>query len=219
MDASVTSIRRLVQRLPQIRLLENMEERSVQVSPQTREREKTDPGSYRPICLLPVVSKLFKGVLLRLLKPTLEIRSSEAQYGSEKEDQRKMPSLDYNVAEEAEERYVMAIFMDIQSTFDSLWWPALMTELKQRDCLRNLYLIIRDYLTWRVAMMEDCYHIVERQAKRGCPQESILGPNFWNLVMDGLLRQLEELPNTQPIAHADDLVILIPGNSRRALEE
>ena len=37
--------------------------------------------------------------------------------------------------------------------------------------------------------------------------------------MDGLLRQLEELPNSQPIAYADDLVILIPGNSRRALEE
>ena len=37
--------------------------------------------------------------------------------------------------------------------------------------------------------------------------------------MDGLLRQLEELPNTQLIAYADDLVILIPGNSRRALEE
>ena len=68
-------------------------------------------------------------------------------------------------------------------------------------------------------MMEYGYHIVERQAKRGCPEGSILGPNFWNLVMNGLLRQLEEPPNTQPIAYADDLVILIPGNSRRALEE
>ena len=45
------------------------------------DREKTDPGSYRPICLLPVVGKLFEGVLLRLLKPTLEMRSSEAQHG------------------------------------------------------------------------------------------------------------------------------------------
>jgi hypothetical protein len=35
--------------------------------------------------------------------------------------------------------------------------------------------------------------------------------------MDGLLRQLEELPNTQLIAYADDLVIIIPRNSRRAL--
>ena len=68
-------------------------------------------------------------------------------------------------------------------------------------------------------MMEDGYHIVERQAKRGCPQGSVRGPKFWNLVMDGLLRQLEELPSTQAIAYAQYLVILIPGNSRRALEE
>jgi Reverse transcriptase (RNA-dependent DNA polymerase). len=45
------------------------------------DREKTNTGSYRPICLLPVVGKLFEGVLLHLLKPTLEIRSSETQYG------------------------------------------------------------------------------------------------------------------------------------------
>ena len=166
------------------------------------------------------MGKLFEGVLLRLLKPTLEIRSSEAQYGL-----RQGRSMEdaitrlHNVTEEAEDRYVMAIFVDIQSAFNSLWWPALMAELKQRDCPRNLYLIIKDYLTRRVVMMEDGYHIVERQAKRGCPQGSVLGPKFWNLVMDGLLRQLEELPNTQPIAYADELVILIPGNSRRALEE
>ena len=48
---------------------------------------------------------------------------------------------------------------------------------------------------------------------------SILGPKFWNLVMDGLPRQLEEFPNTQSIAYADDPVILIPGKSRRALKE
>jgi len=85
------------------------------------DREKTVPGSYRPICLLPVVDKLFEGILLRLLKPTLEIRSSEAQYGF-----RDGRSTDdaitrlYTITEEAEERYVMAIFVDIHSAFDSL---------------------------------------------------------------------------------------------------
>ena len=83
----------------------------------------------------------------------------------------------------------------------------------------SLYLIIKDYLTRRVVMMEDGYHIVERQYKRGCPQGSVLVPKFWNLVMDSLLRQLEELPSTQPIAYSDDLVILILENSRRALVE
>ena len=37
--------------------------------------------------------------------------------------------------------------------------------------------------------------------------------------MDGLLRRLEELLITQPVAYEDDLVILIPENSRRALEK
>ena len=73
----------------------------------------------------------------------------------------------YNVTEE---RYVMAIFVDIQNVFDSLCWPALMADLKQRDCHRNLYLIIKDYLP-----MEYGYYIVDRQVKRGCPHVSVLG--------------------------------------------
>jgi Reverse transcriptase (RNA-dependent DNA polymerase). len=125
----------------------------------------------------------------------------------------------YNATEEAEERYVMTIFVDIQNAFNSLWWLALMAELKQRDCPRNMYLIIKDYLINRVVMMEDSYLIVERQAKRECPQGPVLALKFWNLILEGLLRQLEELLNTQPIAYANDLVILIPGNSRRAVEE
>jgi hypothetical protein len=55
--------------------------------------------------------------------------------------------------------------VDIQSSFDSLWWPALLAELKQIDCSRNLYLVIKEYLTRRVVMMEDGYHIVERMPK------------------------------------------------------
>ena len=76
----------------------------------------------------------------------------------------------YNATEEAEERYVMTIFVDIQNAFNSLWWLALMAELKQRDCPRNLYLIIKDYLP-----MEYGYYIVDRQVKRGCPHGSVLG--------------------------------------------
>ena len=135
------------------------------------------------------------------MKLTLEIRSSEVQCGFQdgRSTEDAITRL-YDITEEAEERYVMAIFLDIQSAFDSLWWPALMTELKQRDCPRNLYLIIRDYLTRRVVMMEDGCHTVYRQTKRGCPQGSVLGPKFWNIVMDGLLRRLEEFLNIQPIA-------------------
>ena len=43
---------------------------------------------------------------------------------------------------------------------------------------------------------------------RGCPQGGVLSPLLWNLVMDGLLRRLEEA-GIYAQAYADDLVILI----------
>ena len=49
---------------------------------------------------------------------------------SGREDQRKT-TRPYEITEETEEGYVKAIFVDIQSTFDSLWLLGLMVELKQ----------------------------------------------------------------------------------------
>ena len=109
-----------------------------------------------------------------LLTPTLETRSSGGQYwfrdGRSMEDA--ITRL-YDIAVEAEERYVIAIFVDIQSAFDSLCWPALVGELKQRDCSRNLYLINRSYLTRRDIMMEDCYHMPKEDVEMGpsCDQD------------------------------------------------
>ncbi|KAH8398413.1 hypothetical protein KR215_009766, partial [Drosophila sulfurigaster] len=51
---------------------------------------------------------------------------------------------------------------------------------------------------------------------RGCPQGSICGPFIWNLMMDSLLRQLEL--RCKCCAYADDLLILIEGQSRSEIE-
>src|SRR5436190_20730603 len=50
-----------------------------------------------------------------------------------------------------------------------------------------------------------------------CPKGSILGPLFWDIIFDSLLRIL--LPEgCRMIAFANDLVLLIRANSRRELE-
>lgn len=65
------------------------------------------------------------------------------------------------------------------------------------------------------------YDKLERQMERGCPQGSILGPTAWNWAMDELLNKIETNFNsaqTEVIAYADDLAIIIKANSRRELE-
>ena len=51
-----------------------------------------------------------------------------------------------------------------------------------------------------------------------CPQGSVLGPKPWNLVMNDLLEVLDAVPHVHPIAYANDLVIVVPGDSRNQLK-
>ncbi|XP_018363196.1 PREDICTED: uncharacterized protein LOC108761266 [Trachymyrmex cornetzi] len=61
------------------------------------------------------------------------------------------------------------------------------------------------------------YNRAEKCVSKGCPQVSILGPELRNLVFDGLLRLLEAR-ECDCFAYADDLLVLIKGNSRREVE-
>lgn len=56
---------------------------------------------------------------------------------------------------------------------------------------------------------------------RSCPQSSIIGPVAWNFCMDVLLKKLEETfieEEAEAVAYADDLAIIIKGNSKSKLE-
>jgi len=58
-----------------------------------------------------------------------------------------------------------------------------------------------------------------KEINRECPQGSILGPILWNTYLDNLLDLLDKEENiTDFAAYADDLCILIAGNSRKELE-
>lgn len=63
---------------------------------------------------------------------------------------------------------------------------------------------------------------------KGCPQGSVLGPEFWNMVFDELLKILESIDceiilpgkeiEVEVLAYADHLGALICADSRNALE-
>lgn len=54
-----------------------------------------------------------------------------------------------------------------------------------------------------------------KKLSKGCPQGSVVGPDLWNVCFDKVLRKLVEA-GVVVIAYADDLILIVHGNSRRS---
>ena len=112
----------------------------------------------------------------------------------------------------------MGIFADIKGAFDRVWWPDILNALRAVRCPRNLYLLIKSCLNDREVTASEHGNQITRSQNRGCPQGSVLGPILWNMVFDPLLGSLANLEHCHPVAYADDLEIVVNGNSRIQLE-
>lgn len=185
------------------------------------DKDPQNPRSYRPVCLLPLRGKVLERLMrLRLRRIIIHpVFSSRHQYGFRKERsvEDAISAVRAMVAD-APETYVVAILFDITAAFDSLTWPSLLRELHLRRCPADLAQLILDYLLSRSVEVRGNYTQVCKSVTRGCPQGSILGPDFWNTVFDGLLRTLE-MRGFHFVAYADDLIILASADCRRALEQ
>lgn len=185
------------------------------------DKDKMDPKSYRPICLLPIAGKVLERLALNRLSPVLAVgpRVASRQFGF-----RAGRGTDdainevVRAVENAESRYVLAIAFDISGAFDNLWWPSVLHELSLRECPSSLYELVRSYLSDRKVAIVEKHASVEKVVTKGCPQGSVLGPSLWNLVFDGLIKSLEDAEDCTPFAYADDILGLVFGNSRRELE-
>ena len=92
--------------------------------------------SYRPISLLPVISKLFEKLLIKRIKPIIEEKGviPSHQFGF----RNKHSTIDQvhritNIIENALEKQEVSstIFLDVAQAFDKVWHKGLMYKLKQ----------------------------------------------------------------------------------------
>jgi len=121
------------------------------------DKGEKDPKSYRPICLLSVVGKLFE----KLIKLRLDGTSmapgniSDQQFGfmpgRSTEDAivelRRMVSA-------SEVGYAVALLFDISGAFDNVWWLLVLNNLKDRDCPRNVFEVLWSYFRDRNVQIE-----------------------------------------------------------------
>lgn len=82
--------------------------------------------------------------------------------------------------------------LDIEGAFDSGWWPAIRVRLAEENCPINLTRVMDSYLNDRKVRVRYGGEEYTKATNKGCVQGSIGGPIIWNLLLDRLLKQLEE---------------------------
>jgi len=109
--------------------------------------------------------------------------------------------------------------LDVKNAFNSASWTAINKALERTDTPKYLQNVLGQYLSDRHIIVErpdGAPSVIEMSSR--VSQGSVLGPDLWNLMYDGLLSF--ELPSdTELIAFADDVAIICTAKVPNILEE
>lgn len=169
-------------------------------------------SSYRPISLLPVISKLFEKLLAKRLNLIIERKNliPNHQFGFRNQHSTidQVHRITNTIEKALEEKKVCsAVFLDVAQAFDKVWHEGL--NLKLKYLLPKQYAeILESYLNKRFFRIkqEDSYSEL-KEIKAGVPQGSVLGPILYLLYTS----DLPVLENNTVATFADDTAILAVG--------
>lgn len=180
------------------------------------DKDPQDSGSYRPITLLPVIGKVLERIMVNRLAQVYQ-GSSPTQFGFRTGRSTVHAWLKAKeLVSECAEKYVMGVFVDFRGAFDHLRWSIILEKLERVGCPEIA--VWRSYFAGRKSCLSGRRSTLWRDAERGCPQGSICGPIMWNMIMDDLLDVYTAI-GVRHVAYADDLLLIVPANSRLALEQ
>ncbi|KAL0852573.1 hypothetical protein ABMA27_016991 [Loxostege sticticalis] len=175
----------------------------------------THPKSFRPIGLLPVLGKIFEKMMVRRIRWHTLPSLSPHQYGftPQRSTEDSLYVMMRHIRERlAEGKIIVLVSLDIEGAFDSAWWPAIKLRLAETNCPSNIRRLVDSYLEDRRVSVRYAGEEANVETTKGCVQGSIGGPTFWNLLLDPLLKELEERGDRAQ-AFADDVVLIFSGHN------
>lgn len=168
-----------------------------------------DVSSYRPISLLPTMSKLFEKIFLKRLMPIIccENLIPEHQFGFRKQHStiQQVHRITNVIRQTLEERnFCTSVFLDVRQAFDKVWHPGLCYKLKH-ILPHPYYNVLRSYLSDRHFTVKlDNDNTALCKIDSGVPQGSVLGPILYTLFT----ADIPTIPGVMMATYADDTALL-----------
>ena len=182
------------------------------VTPIFKQGYKNDKGNYRPISILPLISKIFERVVyIKLYEFLCETNFFvNFQSGFRAGDSTVNQVIDithfiYSKLKKGEE--VIGVYLDISKAFDKVWHKGLIYKLKKAGVRGQLLSWLSDYLSNRMQRVIIGGSVSDwANVEAGVPQGSILGPLLFLVFINDIATSIESVPHL----FADDTNILFP---------
>lgn len=152
------------------------------VTPIFKSGAKTDPGNYRPISVLPTISKIFEKIINSRLEQYLKSIDFifERQYGFRPKSNTLTATVDLVTKIKSNidnKNIVLGVFIDLKKAFDTVSHSLLIKKLKHIGVDGTALQMFQSYLTNRFQIVKiNNAQSTKRPITCGIPQGSITGP-------------------------------------------
>jgi hypothetical protein len=149
------------------------------------------PSSYRPISLLPLLSKLFEKLIItridKYITNSIAIPHHQFGFRAAHSTIQQCHRIVNEISSALEKKqYCCAVFLDVSQAFDRVWHAGLLFKLKQ-ILPDSLYLLMKSYLedrNYKVKQGDDFSCIYSINA--GVPQGSVLAPTLFAVSVNDM---------------------------------
>ena len=196
-------------------------QKTAQVIPIHKGGSKTDVSNYRPISILPALSKVFERLMNTRLTSYLETNCilNKSQFGFRKglsTSDAILEFLDHAYSSLDSKKHLIAIFLDLSKAFDTIDHTILLNKLQNIGVNPITLSWFKSYLSNRLQFVSiDPAISTTKVIKTGVPQGSILGPLLFLIYINDFHYVCNSLKFIQ---FADDTTLFMSGENMSELQ-
>ena len=180
------------------------------VTPIFKKGDKQIITSYRPISVLPVISKIFETVIHEQLSEYFVTNNlfSPQQYGFRKNSSTELAALellDRLLIQLDSRKIPVNFYIDLSKAFDSLRHDILLQKLSYYGITNKAKLLLESYLKNRIQFVQiGDVRSTMKQVLTGVPQGSIIGPLLFNIFINDIVKACNKFAF---VLYADDTTL------------